>query len=401
MSYKLLLRIDAFIGIPICFFLTIYQLVKNKLRSNKSQSKKVAILKFAEMGATIHAYSSIKAICDKFTPDNVYFICFKESEEILYLLELLPEKQILTLRVSNPFVFLIDCVVLRFKVTRLKIDTIFDFEFFTHAAPVLCYFLGISKKIGIVSKRSKHTINLYDIKICHDERWHISQYYQHLAQAAVGRFDTEHFKIKHYQDRKKFSENAIEKFISQNLKDFVANKLVLINMGFCDDIPLRVWPKEHFAELIKKIILNHKDVLIGVIGKKESVSFVHDFVAGFEGEPVVDLTKQCPSLEDFIFVLSKADILISSDSGPIHFANIIENLRTIALFGPETPELFSPKNNRTTDIYLNLDCSPCFSVFKGCLSDCKKNICLSYITVDHIYGIFKNMINEIKADHRV
>lgn len=66
------------------------------------------------------------------------------------------------------------------------------------------------------------------------------------------------------------------------------------------------------------------------------------------------------SLSALVLYIAQADIVITSDSGPLHIATAL-NIPTIAIFGPTTKELgFYPvfKNTKVLE-YIGLKCRPC------------------------------------------
>ncbi|MBT4791670.1 MAG: hypothetical protein HON90_08880 [Halobacteriovoraceae bacterium] len=178
-----LLNIDKYLGVPLCFMFDAFNKVQGYFFSQKDfYSKKVLIVKFAEMGATIHAYSTIRNLQLKVGEKNVYFVCFKGSEEILFLMKLFSKDQILVLDFSNPWRFLWDCLAARSFCRSRKIDTILDFEFFSRAGAILSYFLGgfMSRRIGLVSssKKKPYCGDLYNDNINYNEHTHISKIYE-------------------------------------------------------------------------------------------------------------------------------------------------------------------------------------------------------------------------------
>ena len=65
------------------------------------------------------------------------------------------------------------------------------------------------------------------------------------------------------------------------------------------------------------------------------------------------------SISELSNYISKLDIFITGDSGPMHIAASL-NIPTIALFGPTNPSETSQwKNPRSVIIKKNLECQPC------------------------------------------
>ena len=72
-----------------------------------------------------------------------------------------------------------------------------------------------------------------------------------------------------------------------------------------------------------------------------------------------------------------ADILVTNDSGPGHFASMTD-IDTVVLFGPETPALYGPLGDSHV-LWNGLACSPCVDPFIHRISPCNDNVCMSSI----------------------
>jgi ADP-heptose:LPS heptosyltransferase len=59
---------------------------------------------------------------------------------------------------------------------------------------------------------------------------------------------------------------------------------------------------------------------------------------------------------------------------------------TIIIYGPETPELYSPNNEKTTLFYSPLPCSPCLTAYNHRNSPCDgDNLCLKQIPPERVF----------------
>ena len=81
------------------------------------------------------------------------------------------------------------------------------------------------------------------------------------------------------------------------------------------------------------------------------------------------------SLRELIVLYTLADLLVTNDSGPGHFASLTD-LPTLVLFGPETPALFAPLGKATHVMTANLACSPCVNAMNHRFSPCNDNVCM-------------------------
>ena len=91
------------------------------------------------------------------------------------------------------------------------------------------------------------------------------------------------------------------------------------------------------------------------------------------------------TLRELAVLYTLADVMITNDSGPAHFA-CLTNIDVVVLFGPETPTLYGPLGNRSHVIWAGLACSPCVSAFNHRLSPCRDNVCMRAITVEQVYA---------------
>jgi ADP-heptose:LPS heptosyltransferase len=96
------------------------------------------------------------------------------------------------------------------------------------------------------------------------------------------------------------------------------------------------------------------------------------------------LTGRTRTLADLVQLFHQAELLITNDSGPAHFASLTE-IACITLFGPETSRLYGPIGPRAVNIYKDLSCSPCLTALNHRNSPCQDNKCLQEITPDEVF----------------
>ncbi|PIT93873.1 hypothetical protein COU00_02030, partial [Candidatus Falkowbacteria bacterium CG10_big_fil_rev_8_21_14_0_10_43_11] len=87
---------------------------------------------------------------------------------------------------------------------------------------------------------------------------------------------------------------------------------------------------------------------------------------------------------ELIDLYNIADVLVTNDSGPAHFASLTP-IKNFVFFGPETPKLYAPLGKNTHIFYSDFPCSPCLSAFNHRHTSCKDNKCLLVISVEEVY----------------
>jgi ADP-heptose:LPS heptosyltransferase len=100
----------------------------------------------------------------------------------------------------------------------------------------------------------------------------------------------------------------------------------------------RRWRPERFAVVAAKLIESYKAriVLLGGPTEREIAADI----AGRIKYDVSDLSGKI-KIEELPYVISRLDLLITNDSGPMHIAAATKT-PLVALFGPEDPTLFGP-----------------------------------------------------------
>ncbi len=97
------------------------------------------------------------------------------------------------------------------------------------------------------------------------------------------------------------------------------------------------------------------------------------------------------TLRELFVLYTLADVLVTNDSGPGHFASMTK-ITAVVLFGPETPALFAPLGTGTRIVRRDLACSPCVNAFNHRFSPCNNNLCMQGITVDEVYEVVRDRI---------
>ena len=121
--------------------------------------------------------------------------------------------------------------------------------------------------------------------------------------------------------------------------------------------PSKRWPWQRFAALARSLRSSTPDLSIVLIaGPKELWLAVRIHEETGKIHPVVgpDL-----DLADLAAVLSRLDLLITNDSGPMHLAASL-GVPCVALFGPTSPTRTRPVGQHHQVLYADRWCSPCF-----------------------------------------
>src|SRR3989338_7879451 len=112
-------RIDYWLGIPICFFLTILyklqRLVGLKNPRYNEKPKNILFIELAEMGSTVLAHPAMKKLKSIYPSANIHFLLFEHISESAGIIKINKEN-VFTINSKNVF-------TLAFDTLKFMIDT--------------------------------------------------------------------------------------------------------------------------------------------------------------------------------------------------------------------------------------------------------------------------------------
>jgi len=149
------------------------------------------------------------------------------------------------------------------------------------------------------------------------------------------------------------------------------------------------WPKSNFSQLINKILAEHQDIFIYLIGDKSEKKLCEEILQEVNHREIVLNLAGGTSIPELLYFLSKVDLTISNCNGISHMA-CTANCPIIGLYGPTNYKVTGPISNTFIPISAGLDCSPCYS--RDYRFGCGNPICMEKIEVDEVYQSVKKII---------
>ncbi len=398
MKVDFMRKIDYWLGVPICFFISVssyltrFWFVENKY----PKPQNILFLELSEMGSTVLAYPTIKKTKENYPGSQIYFLIFKKNKESVEVLNIFPENHIWTLNSDSFFTLFWDTIMFIINSRKAQIDTVFDLELFSRCTAILSFLSGAKTRAGFYQYSSEglYRGNLLTHRITYNP-------YQHMSKNFLAQLDA--LKEKRLDEplvKKSFPMESLEppKMIVNekdiaNLKnkiknlypewDSVSNKIIILNTHPGTLLPIRGWPLEYFINLAKELLHTYPDYLILLIGLSEANKHGHKFQNAIQSNRLINFIGQTKSLKELITIYTISEVLITNDSGPAHFA-ALTNIKSIVLFGPETPALYSSLSSNHVNLYSSFSCSPCVSAYNHRQTICTDNKCLKAISVQMV-----------------
>ena len=98
MNLRFMQIIDYWVGVPLCFLLSLWELVFGRIFSPKEEPpRKILFIELSEMGTVVLSYSALKQANKQFEDIERYFLIFESNAESVRLLDEIPPQNILTI----------------------------------------------------------------------------------------------------------------------------------------------------------------------------------------------------------------------------------------------------------------------------------------------------------------
>lgn len=364
MKKTLIKFIDRYFGIPLCFILYFFGLFKRKPK----EIKNILVIMFWGIGSNINSSPVLKALKKKYPKADLSILIPKKNEDLFYKNKYVDNKLFVDLSI-------IPLIKLLIK-NKNRFDLVIDTEHWLNISAIISYFLG-RRRIGF-SNRIRSL--LYTDKVKFDKTKHALINNLRLAEVIGANLKSELEKIIVSGNNKKY----VNDFFNKNkIKGFVVG----LGVGTGTTVPERRWPEENFAKLADLLAEKYKASIV-LFGSKREIPLMNKVKSLMKSKVVVtgfDLGKT-------IYLVEKCSLFIGNDGGLIHIS-AAQGVKTIALFGPETPVIFGPFNKHNISLFKGIECSPCIKIYEGKYMKCKykENKCLKLISVGDVLGAVRKL----------
>jgi ADP-heptose:LPS heptosyltransferase len=401
MNLNVVRAVDKWIGVPACFLLSLahrfYRLVKRRRQHPQAQHnepEKILFMGLSEMGSVILAYPSMKYLQDRYPAAKLYFLAFEQNRHAVDILGIIPPSQVMTISVQSPFRFVwTTCKAIR-RIRAHGIDTVFDLELFSRFSSLLSGLSGAGRRIGYGTYHEEglYRGNFMTHRVFYNCHQHMTKNFLALVKAVERKDEYPLVKTIFPEDElirpchvtsEKDLRALRERLAAINTTASKARHLVLFNPGAGRLLPIRAWPLKNYGVLAEKI-LKAFDAAIVIIGLEDDKAEAKSILEHVGTSRCIDFTGRT-SFKDLMDLFNLADVLVSADSGPPHFSAMTD-IKTIALFGPETPVLYGPFSPHATSLFAGLSCSPCLSAYNHRKTTCQDPKCMEAITVEQVFG---------------
>jgi ADP-heptose:LPS heptosyltransferase len=388
-------RIDRLAGVPLCFLATLVLRLADLLRRRPLRPiRRILFIELSEMGSTILADPALRKARDR-AGAELYFVIFAQNADSLAFTGTIERRNVFTIRSGSLWGLALDTLAFLWWTRRNGIDTVVDLELFSRFTGLLTGLCGADRRAGFYRFHNEglYRGEMLTHRVAYNPHIHISKNFIALVDALLSETPTVPYsKTIIGDDELTISAQPVSPATREAVRaqiaalagprDLSGRRLVLVNPNASNMLPQRRWMPDRYAELIRRILAAHDDALVLITGAPSERTEADALAARCASDRCVAFAGHT-KLTDLPALYAMAEVMISNDSGPAHFAAAC-GLPTIVLFGPETPNLYRPLGTATA-IYAGLACSPCVSASNHRKSACTDNVCMQAIAVDQVF----------------
>jgi ADP-heptose:LPS heptosyltransferase len=399
-SVNTMRAIDHWVGVPLCAIVSplvaLLDGVKTIFSSAPETPKKLLFIELSEMGSAILVDPAMRNAQARGA--ELFFLIFKSNRASLTLLNTVKPENIFTIDASSLGGLIKDTLRFLIVARQRQIDTVIDLELFSRFTALLTGLCGARRRVGyhIFHGEGLWRGFMLTRKVHYNPHIHITKNFLSLIHAAFAKKIEVPFSKIQIPDSEVRLEQAvinpaalqkvserIEKLAQDSGLQYISgkNRLILINPNASDLLPQRRWAQQRFSELIQAVHAKYPHDLILITGSPAEFAYVEKVRTVANIKNALNFAGQV-SFAELPPLYTLSDVMVTNDSGPGHFSAVTP-LRTVVLFGPETPALYGSVGNSIA-ITANLACSPCVSAANHRKTPCQDNVCMQAITVNQV-----------------
>lgn len=370
----------AYILDRMAFFLGRFLNINHSI--TKENVKNVVIAKYLGLGSIVRSQVIIEDIKTVFPNAKIYYLTSKKNKAIFDIIRNVDK--VFTIDDAGIISMAFSTFNLIKNLLKIKVDIFMDLEVYSRYSTCISIMSCARNRYGFFRHDIHWHIGVYTHMLYFNNQKNISEIYLQLSKYLT-RSDNNYKSLPSFnfmEDNKK----EVEDYFLKNLKRKEKDLYIGINANASELALERRYPPAYFTELIENL-LNIKNVYIFLIGSPSERQYLEEEIynkLNAKNRDKVFLTAGLFSLNGSIYLLSKFDLFITTDSGPLHFA-YAQNINIISIWGTGSYWHYGYMNyDKEYFLMANIYCSPC--LYLTVKPPCRgHNICLQKIYPKIIY----------------
>lgn len=361
-------------------------------------TKRVLVVKFWGLGSITLLGPAVQVMRRRFPEATIDLLTL--SNNAFYARRLGAFDHVFSLSLGNGLPATAAGIVKMLREVRARnYDRLFDYEFLTHFSALVAR-LSNAKWTAGYSAPEVWRGGFFDEVVPFNRYWHVARNARSLAGGENGR----DIAVDELSRPTPTDDGRREAALALADGPVPPSRPIIVVNANAGQLALeRRWPSENFVNLLNGLCGETRGSLRASI-LPESVRIVmtgapdeREYVEGIRQRTMapdrIDNFAGKLTIDGLLGLLERTALLISNDSGPLHIAAAMDR-PVIALFGPETPVMYSPLASRNVVFYRPPACSPCINVHENKLATCHLGhpLCLERIGADEVLSAASELL---------
>ncbi|MHC4945181.1 MAG: glycosyltransferase family 9 protein [Planctomycetota bacterium] len=376
---------DRYLGIPGLHVLKFLQALLIPAPPAPEKIDKILMVKLWGIGNLVMIIPLIRAARRQYPDASIHFLTLESNRKLLEPLASLDG--IITLRPEGMMRTAVRLWQIAAEIRRHRFDLILDFEQFLKITPILACLSGAPQSIGFKTDGQARAA-AFNVKVPYRPKRHMSLAFGDIVRSAGIRTDgLPPLEV----PRTVKGRDSAEAFV-RTLPEG-AGPLVALHIGSGDNFPGRRWPSNKFALLARKL-KEEMDACCVLTGTSPEMD-LGERCRHEAGVPMINAMGRFDILS-FIEFLDRVDLLVTNDTAPAHIGSALGK-PLIALYGPNTPQVYGPLHMDSRVFYNPLPCSPCLTNLNAKTSRCRIPSCILDIDTNDVFDACKELLESCRS----
>ena len=386
--------IDFWVGIPLCGLLTFGEKIFRLFYPVPQRPvRRILLIKLTEVGAVVQTYPLLSWLRRTYPGAEISFLVFKKNISCLHMFdEAIALQHVYGIEDESLGSLVAGTWKVLRQIVREDFDVVIDLEFFSRFTALLSCLSGAARRIGFhrYSFEGLYRGDLYTHKVPYNPLQHCSRMYLALGKmVSLPDMNSPGMPVSVE------SHEIVFPTISPSLNNtrrvqakleasgILGRRLYLVNPGE-GVLPVREWPLDNYNLLVRRILAEDVMNVVIIVGRN-CLTGKDVALRRMVNDPRCFNWSAETDIEDLMALFHMAEALVCNDGGLSHMASVTP-LRTVVLFGPESPQVFAPLGPGVRVISSQWPCSPCLSVLNHRVSMCRENFCLRAVSLESVYS---------------
>jgi ADP-heptose:LPS heptosyltransferase len=345
--------------------------------------KRIVICKYKGLGSIVQASALISTLKKNYPDAEIRFLSTTGNKGILDFYRNYINDDIL-IDDGSAFKLFKTTFSAILKLWKFKPEIFIDLEVYSNFSTFICTISAAKNRFGFYKSDKDYRTGLFTHLMYYNIKAPLSEIYLQMARLLpINQID--HKLI--FPESNSETELHLTQILTAD--GYAGQEFIVINPNASDLRLERRWPKNSYSEIIKQLRIKFPEISIILVGNKAETAYVNSIHNDFSTDNFIINSSGKLSLAELVTLISKAKIVITNDTGPLHISLSL-NKTTIGLFGPCSPSQYGQMET-CTPIYENVYCSPCVHEFMQppCNGD---NQCMKNISVNQVMSTIEKLI---------